>query len=115
LLQGEWYLQPVLSSDTAAGKVPILKFETDTKKFTGNTGCNAIRGTFEYTRSKLVFGKQIVSTKMACQGYNEEIFIENLLKTNNYKIENGVLMLMQDETILSRWKREMPQMNPQKA
>jgi len=42
---------------------------------------------------------------MACPGYNEKAFLDNLLKTNRYRIKNGVLQLMYNTTILSNWVR----------
>ena len=45
---GSWYLVPVLSSDTAAGKLPTLNFELATGRFSGNTGCNEMSGSFFY-------------------------------------------------------------------
>jgi len=64
-------------------------------------------GTFNYTDTTLSFNKDIVSTKMACVGYNEKAFLENLLRTNTYKLENGILILMFEETELSRWTRKV--------
>lgn len=56
-LQGKWYLQAVLASDTAAG--------------------------------------------------NESAFLKNLVRSNGYKIQNGIRMLTVDGTELSRWSREI--------
>lgn len=105
-LEGEWVLIPVLPSDTAAGLLPLLNFDLNTKTFSGNSGCNQMRGKFFLDRDSLVFLKDIALTKMACPGYNEKIFLENLLKVNNFEIENGVLQLMTNKTVLSKWKRE---------
>lgn len=104
-LKGSWYLIPVMASDTAAGKLAQLNFDIDGKKFTGNSGCNNMSGNFELTDSSLVFNERIMLTKMACIGYNEQAFIENLLRTNNYTFDNGVLILRVGETELSRWSR----------
>ena len=104
-LNGNWYLIPVMASDTAAGKLAQLNFSIDEKKFTGNSGCNSMSGNFQLTDSSLVFNERIMLTKMACIGYNEQAFIENLLRTNNYTFDNGVLILRVGETELSRWSR----------
>ncbi len=96
-------MQPVLASDTAAGKLPFLKFDLNGNKFTGNTGCNNINGHFILKEESLVFSEQILSTKLSCPGYNEKVFIENLTRTTQYKIENGLLQLMTDRTVLSTW------------
>ena len=107
-LNGKWYLQPMLASDTAAGKVPFLQIDLAKKIFSGNTGCNTMRGGFQKTDSSLVFNENIITTKMLCTGYNEAAFLKSLLHTNRYKIVKGVLVLMFDETELSRWTRKPP-------
>ena len=45
-IAGSWYLVPVLSSDTAAGKIPTLNFDLATGRFSGNNGCNKMSGSF---------------------------------------------------------------------
>ncbi|MBV9961539.1 MAG: META domain-containing protein [Parafilimonas sp.] len=104
-LAGHWQLLPVLSSDTSAGKTPQLNFDLKTNRFSGNTGCNAISGSFMIKNDALNFSGNMISTKMACPGYNEKVFIESLLKTNRFEIKNGVLQLMYNTTVLSQWVR----------
>jgi heat shock protein HslJ len=106
-LGGLWFLQPVLVSDTATGKIPRITLDLSSKRFVGNTGCNEMRGTFEYTDSSFTFNRNITTTKMNCVGYNEKAFLENLLRTNRYHLENGMLILMFDGTELSRWTRKV--------
>jgi heat shock protein HslJ len=106
-LGGLWFLQPVLASDTATGKIPRIIFDLSSRGFSGNTGCNEMKGTFEYTDSTLTFNQHITTTKMNCVGYNEKAFLENLLRTNRYRLENGMLILMFDGTELSRWTRKV--------
>jgi len=106
-LGGLWFLQPVLASDTATGKIPRLEFNLATKRFSGNTGCNNMSGSFDFTDTTLQFNQRIVTTKMACVGYNEKAFLESLLRTNSYKLQNGMLILMFDQTELSRWTRKV--------
>ena len=105
VIAGEWELMPVMASDTATGTIPELNFDLSTAKFSGNTGCNTMQGSFVINKDALNFGADMVSTKMACQGYNEKAFIDNLLKTNRYEIKDGVLQLMYNTTILSKWVR----------
>ncbi|MEP7279409.1 MAG: META domain-containing protein [Bacteroidota bacterium] len=105
-LNGQWFLQPLLASDTAAGKFPILRFNLAAGAITGNTGCNSMRGSFKKTDSSLVFDQNLVTTKMNCTGYDEAAFLKSLLHTNRYRIENGVLILMFDKAELSRWTRK---------
>jgi hypothetical protein len=58
---------------------------------------------------KLQFKEQAVLTKNSCAGYNEDAFINSLIKVNHFKIAEGtVLELMFDGTVLSRWVRKEP-------
>jgi len=104
-IEGTWKLMPVLASDTAAGKIPEISFDLKTNKFSGNTGCNTMSGSFVINQDALSFNENITSTKMACAGYNEKAFLESLLRTNRYQIKNGVLQLMYNTTVLSQWVR----------
>ena len=106
-LGGLWFLEPVLVSDTATGKIPRLEFNVRSKRFTGNTGCNDMSGSFEYTDSTLTFNPRIVTTKMNCVGYNERAFLENLLRADSYRLQNGKLILMAGQTELSHWTRKV--------
>jgi len=109
VLAGEWYLQPVLPSDTAAGKTPVLRFDLKKSHFTGNTGCNNMNGKFWFSAndSSLSFSERLVTTRMACTGYNEKAFIKSLLRTTHYRVRNGVLTFLgEDNSELSHWARK---------
>jgi heat shock protein HslJ len=108
-LGGIWYLQPVLPSDTAAGKTPMLDLNLTKSRFGGNTGCNSMNGVFWFSKtdSSLSFSEKIVTSKMACQGYNERAFIKSLLSAGRYRLRNGELTLLSDDnTELSHWVRK---------
>src|SRR5579872_3182221 len=108
-LGGVWYLQPVLASDTASGKRPILVFDLAKTRFSGNTGCNSMHGTFWFSKedSSLSFSDKIVLTKMACPGYNELGFLKSLRATGRYRLQQGVLTLLSDDHVeLSNWTRK---------
>lgn len=109
VLSGPWYLQPVLASDTASGKRATLQLDLKKSRFTGNTGCNNMNGKFWYsaTDSSISFSEKLITTRMACPGYNEKAFLKSLLLTTHYKLKNGVLTLLaEDNTELSRWERK---------
>jgi heat shock protein HslJ len=114
-LGGTWILQPVLASDTAAGVFPTIIFDLTSKKFSGNTGCNDMSGHFFVKADSLSFDEHIILTRKACEGYNEKTFIDNLGKTTRYKIVDGVLQLMNDQTILSKWTRKADTTSKNKA
>jgi heat shock protein HslJ len=105
-LAGIWFLVAGLPSDTANGKIPTINFDEGSHKFSGNTGCNNMRGNFSLTDNKLEIDEQIITTKMACPGYNEDAFLKSLPKANSFRFENGMLVLLSDQTELSRWSRK---------
>ena len=106
-LEGRWILMPVMPSDTAAGHIPYINFDLKENRFSGNSGCNNMGGSFAVKQDALQFGENMISTKMMCPGYNEKSFLDNLLKTNRYEIKDGVLQLMYNTTILSKWVRHL--------
>ncbi len=114
-LNGQWFLQPMIAADTAAGKTPILNLQVSSGTFTGNTGCNTMRGRFQKTDSSLVFNENIATSRMFCSGYDEAAFLRSLLRTNRFRFENDVLVLMFDATELSRWARKPAKMQMKKA
>ena len=108
-LGGTWFLQPVLPSDSATGKLPTLVLNLDKSRFAGNTGCNNMHGEFWFSKtdSSLSFSEKISTTKMACPGYNEPAFIKSLRSAGRYRLRNGVLTLLSDDnTELSHWVRK---------
>lgn len=105
-INGDWYLLPVLASDTAAGKLPVIRFNLAQKKFSGFTGCNQMNGSFSMAADELHFEKDIALTKMDCEGYNEKEFIINLLRVDHFRIKEGVLWLMIGQTPISKWMRK---------
>jgi heat shock protein HslJ len=108
-LGGRWYLEPVLPSDTATGKIPWLEFNLDLAGFSGNTGCNSMHGKFYFSKtdSSLAFNDKIVLSKMACPGYNEPAFLKSLKNTERYKLHKDTLTLIGDDhSELSRWLRK---------
>jgi heat shock protein HslJ len=110
-IEGQWFLMAVLSSDTAAGKIPEINFKLADNSFTGNTGCNRMGGKFQKTDSSLIFDKNMMTTKMACPGYNEDGFLKSLLRVNQYRFSGGMLIMMADGVEISKWTRK-PEKGP---
>lgn len=106
-IQGKWYLRAVLSSDTATGRIPEINFDLSGGHFTGNTGCNTMRGDFRISDSALTIGERVITTKKICVGYNEAAFLKNLIRVNGFKIKNGTLILTVDGNEMSRWSRKI--------
>jgi heat shock protein HslJ len=107
-LNGKWYLVPALDSDTATGRVPEIQFDIKASKFSGNTGCNRMAGTYVATDSTLQFSDKMITTRMYCAGYNESPFLQNLLRVETYKFKKGMLVFLVGEIEVSRWTRKNP-------
>lgn len=104
-LNGEWYLLPALSSDTATGKLPFLRFDAKSNTFSGFTGCNQMSGYYSSSADILKFNQNINLSKKICPGYNEQEFVSNLLRVDHFRITDGVLWLLIDQTPVARWTR----------
>jgi heat shock protein HslJ len=104
-VSGDWFLQPVLPSDTATGRIPSLSFDLGKKTFKGFTGCNQMNGSFRIVGNEIMFNKDISVTKIACEGFNEKEFITNLLRVDHYQFRDGLLILLINKTPISKWMR----------
>ena len=109
-ISGDWWLMPVLPSDTATGHIPNISFDIGKKKFKGFTGCNSMSGNFVIKGDALSFDKDIISTKIACEGFNEKDFLANLLRVDHYQLKEGVLILLIDKAPISKWMRRTNKM-----
>jgi heat shock protein HslJ len=105
---GHWFLQPELPSDTATGHIPEIQFDTQASRFSGNTGCNRMSGSFLLTGDSLSFSNKMITTRMFCAGYNEAAFLKNLLRITHYKIKDGQLTLSANGVDVFIWNRKPP-------
>ncbi len=108
-LNGSWQLQMIFASDNNWSNVPSMNINLTDRAFSGNSGCNNIKGKFTLIDSYLGFDKNIISTKMACasaaDNRYEKAFLSALLKVNKYTINNDELELGQGEIVLMKFKR----------
>ena len=106
-MSGKWVLIPALDSDTAAGHIPEMQIDAKESKFSGNTGCNRMSGTFFASDSATIqFSDKMITTRMFCAGYNESAFLQNLLRVDNYKFRKGMLVFSVGNVEVFRWKRK---------
>jgi heat shock protein HslJ len=73
--------------------------------FTGNTGCNSMSGSFNFSNKDIQFGRNIVTSKMSCNEYDESKFISALKKADNYTVNGNTLELKQGSTLLLTFKK----------
>jgi heat shock protein HslJ len=105
LLAGKWYLQRDFTNDSANLRIPEIKFDIMQNRFSGSTGCNQMSGSFMVNEKTLHISDKMIITRMFCPGYYEMNFLKNLLRTDGYHFENGLLILTSGNSIISRWSR----------
>lgn len=78
---------------SAYRELPYVSFTVD-NKIAGKGGCNGFGGSYNLNDEGGINISQIVSTKMACGGVNENDFFMTLEKANMTKIDPDKLTLM---------------------
>ena len=110
-LSGNWSLVLFPGSDKSFSEIfgdrkPQLQFNAADHSVSGTTGCNRLRTTYSVEGQQLRFDEHIVTTKMACAGYEENTFLSALTKVNRYQMEKNQLQLLQDSTLVMAFARE---------
>ncbi|MCY7422562.1 MAG: META domain-containing protein [Chitinophagaceae bacterium] len=88
-------------------RVPEMKIMADLGIFTGNTGCNSMSGSFNFSGNDIKVNPKIRTSKMACNDYDESAFLNSLVKVDNYNIINDMLELKQGNTTVLTFKRKL--------
>jgi heat shock protein HslJ len=71
---------------------PELNLRFKDSLISGNNGCNTYRGRFSYQGHRIDFSQPLLSTKMACKGGGEALFMETLKKINQWSVRNDSLI-----------------------
>src|SRR6201987_2160150 len=101
---GRWSLIPASETDTAGGHFPEMQFDVREAKFSGNTGCNRMSGTYFISDSVTIhFSEKMITTRMFCAGYNESAFLQNLLRVDGFKFRKGMLIFTVGNIEVFRW------------
>jgi heat shock protein HslJ len=87
------------------GRTPSVTLNATNLVFTGSTGCNSMSGSFNFNNKDIQFGRNIVTSKMNCNEYNESNFISALKKADNYTLNGNTLELKQGNTLLLTFKK----------
>lgn len=110
-LDGNWQLTVFPSATKTFTEIfgdrkPELRFDS-AGRVSGTTGCNRLMGNYNAGRkNKLTFGTNMAVTKMACPGYEENIFLDALYKVNRYKVNENQLELWNDSTLIMTFTKE---------
>lgn len=104
---GNWQLQfisgPKKSFDELFPRgLPEIFLDTDAHSVSGNTGCNRMNGIYQWEHQKISFS-QLVTTKMACKGGGEAVFLETLQRINQFDIQQDTLYLQMGTLTMMRF------------
>ena len=86
-------------------RIPTVTLNATNLIFTGNTGCNSMSGSFNFNNQNIQFGRNIVTSKMSCNEYNESNFLSALKKADSYTLNGNMLELKQGTTKLLAFKK----------
>ena len=86
-------------------RTPTLTINAGKRVFTGNTGCNSMSGSFNFSEKDIQFGRNIVTSKMACNEYDENVFVSALKKADNYALNGNTLEIRQGSTLLLTFRK----------
>ena len=86
-------------------RMPSLTINAARQVFTGTTGCNSMSGSFNFSTKDIQFGRNIVTSKMACNEYDEASFLAALKKADNYSLTGNMLEIRQGNTLLLTFRR----------
>jgi heat shock protein HslJ len=100
LLNTHWKLislEGKLIADSGRAREMYLILKKEDSRINGNGGCNSFSGTYTLTgKSSIAFGP-LISTKMWCEGMdNETSFFAALSRTDKYSIKGDTLSLGKD-------------------
>ena len=109
-LAGAWDLEYIAGSEDEftvlyPERKPSMTVDVAGGKVNGNSSCNSFSSTLEIDGQAISFGP-IMSTKMACPGNGEHVFLKNLERVTNFSIQESTLSLMDKDTVVMRWKKQ---------
>jgi heat shock protein HslJ len=86
-------------------RIPSLTLNPSRQVFTGTTGCNSMSGSFNFSNNQIQFGRNIVTSKMSCNEYDESAFLNALRKADTYTLNGNTLELRQGNTLLLTFRK----------
>jgi heat shock protein HslJ len=86
-------------------RMPSLTINAAKRVFTGNTGCNSMSGSFNFSNKDIQFGRNIATSRMACNEYDESAFLNALKKADNYSLTGNMLEMRQGNTLLLTFRK----------
>lgn len=97
LEDGSWLVSGIVNFNQPFTREPVLTFSPKQNQVSGSTGCNRLFGKIFQEKNKLKL-ENIGTTRMACEDNGlEQAFLEKLETVEAYQIQDGVLMLIDNQ------------------
>lgn len=109
LPEGDWELTGIEGGNTDSlftRNKPYLRFDANNQRISGNTGCNNFNAAVQTENNKLRIPGPIATTRMACEGAGEQLFLQALANANGYTLDGDKLLLVQDGKMLLRFAKK---------
>lgn len=111
-LNGTWkldYISGVASTmdELFPNEKPTITFDLGQQRVSGHSGCNRYSGAIGVDNHTISFG-EMATTRMFCQGVQEEVYLEALRKINKFSVgDNGTtLNLITGDIAMMRFTKE---------
>ena len=111
LFDAPWRLERLdgMAVDSTGARAFILLRSGDAPTVSGNTGCNALSGTFTLSKDRLTFS-EMVTTRRGCFGEHvEPAFLDALNRVARYRIVEGQLIFTDGSVEVAVFRRQEPQ------
>ena len=108
-LEGSWELDYITGPRIAfkglyPDKKPVLVF-AEAGKVSGNTSCNSLSGSYTQDQYDIKFG-EMITTKMACSGQGESVFLSTLKKIHKFdRTNDSTLTLIMGDIAKMRFRK----------
>lgn len=108
-LEGTWELDYIANSSKPFNELypdqkPTLIFDAGSTKVSGNAGCNTFNSSVTVNGKNIKFGP-LATTRMACPGEGEPLFIQSLQKVNVQSVNDNTLTLIVGDIATMRFKK----------
>lgn len=101
----DWMAGIYMDSVTFMKGIPTLELYPKDSSVLGHTGCNQLNGKIVLSANNGLRFDKLATTKMFCQGAYEPVFLDNLTKTTRYVREDLMLLFLQDDMVIMRFKK----------
>lgn len=86
---------------------PFIQIDMENELIAGTSGCNRFSGSAKYEGSTITYTSQMMMTKRACKGIDEQAFVNTLRSAESFYIseDQTELVLLNNQKVIMKFKR----------